>query len=337
MAKPLVSVLTPVYNGEEFLAACIESVLRQTHSNWEFVIVDNCSDDGTEAIARRYTDADPRISYERHDEFVNQIHNHNRAFEAMSSESTYCKVVQADDWIYPECLERMVGVAEQHPSVGIVGAYRSKGNAVDLLGVPSGRSVVPGVEILRQSLLGGPYVTGTPTSTLLRSELVRARQPFYDPSFRHADTEAAYRLFSVGDFGMVHEVLTFTRMRPVSETSFSMRVNSYGPENLRMLIRYGPQVLSWTEYRSRLQTELRRYVGWQAKQRLKPSRLRDAEFRDYHRRVIDEIEADAAGDREVRRAMTVIRWLLGQPGARAWPPRQVAAPSRSTSRRSAQS
>src|SRR5262249_10035470 len=142
MAIPLVSVLTPVHNGEAFLAECVESVLRQTHSEWEYVIVDNSSDDDTEAIARRYSEADRRIRYERYDELVGPIDNHNRAFQAMSAQSTYCKVVQADDWISPDCLERMVGVAETNPSVGIVGAYRLRGEAVDLVGVPYWRSVV---------------------------------------------------------------------------------------------------------------------------------------------------------------------------------------------------
>ena len=52
--QPLVSVVTPVYNGAEYLVECIESVVNQTYANWEYVIVDNCSTDDTLAIARRY-------------------------------------------------------------------------------------------------------------------------------------------------------------------------------------------------------------------------------------------------------------------------------------------
>ena len=89
----------------------------------------------------------------------------------------------------------MVALADSNPQVGLVSAYRLAGEAVDLVGLPYWRTVVPGAEILRQSLLGGPYVTGTPTSVLIRSELIRARQPFYDLTFRHADTEAAYWTF----------------------------------------------------------------------------------------------------------------------------------------------
>ena len=51
------------------------------------------------------------------------VPNFNQALRRISLASKYCKVVFADDWIFPECLERMVGVAEQHSSIGIVGAY----------------------------------------------------------------------------------------------------------------------------------------------------------------------------------------------------------------------
>ena len=52
MEQPLVSVLTPVYNGEPYLGECIESVLNQTYQNFEYIIVNNCSKDRTLEIAR---------------------------------------------------------------------------------------------------------------------------------------------------------------------------------------------------------------------------------------------------------------------------------------------
>ena len=58
---PLVSVVTPVHNGEAFLRECIESVLAQTYSHWEYIIVDNCSTDRTLEIASEYAIKDTRI------------------------------------------------------------------------------------------------------------------------------------------------------------------------------------------------------------------------------------------------------------------------------------
>src|SRR5438093_8149037 len=53
--QPLVSVVTPIYNGEKYLAECIESVLAQTYQNWEYVIVNDCSTDRSLDIAQYYT------------------------------------------------------------------------------------------------------------------------------------------------------------------------------------------------------------------------------------------------------------------------------------------
>ncbi len=58
---PLVSIVTPVYNGEKFLAEAIESVLGQTYPNWEYTIVENCSIDHTLEIAQSYAIKDKRI------------------------------------------------------------------------------------------------------------------------------------------------------------------------------------------------------------------------------------------------------------------------------------
>ncbi|MBA2547968.1 MAG: glycosyltransferase family 2 protein, partial [Burkholderiaceae bacterium] len=108
MQEPFVSVVTPFYNTALYLAECIESVLAQQYGNFEFILSDNCSTDGSREIIEPYAARDSRIRYIRHDAFVNQVQNYNRALRQISPDSCYCKVVQADDWILPECLSRMV-------------------------------------------------------------------------------------------------------------------------------------------------------------------------------------------------------------------------------------
>jgi glycosyltransferase involved in cell wall biosynthesis len=308
--SPFVSVVTPVYNGEQHLAECIESILRQTYDQWEYVVVDNSSSDRTPDIVESFARRDSRVRLSRYEAFVDAVASYNRAFASANPESAYTKVVGADDWLYPECLERMVGLAEEHREVGVVGAYRMDDTAVDLVGLRSEKSVAAGHEILRQSLGGGPYVTGSPTSLLYRSELTRGRVPFYDPSFRHADTEAVYWVLTRSDFGLVHEVLTFTRRPPAGETPVSVRLSTYTPENLRMLLRYGPDVFGEAEFRRRLRIDLAEYVWWHAKQRLRPSRHGDDEFRAFHLRAVELISAEAGEYGEVKRAMRLVRRLL---------------------------
>ena len=124
--EPLVSVVTPVYNGEDFLTECIESVLRQTYGNYEYIIVNNCSTDRSLEIALNYSKRDSRIRVHSNSQFVGVIENHNIAFRLISPNSKYCKVVSADDWLFPECLARMVDVAEANPSAGFVGSYAAQ-------------------------------------------------------------------------------------------------------------------------------------------------------------------------------------------------------------------
>jgi glycosyltransferase involved in cell wall biosynthesis len=108
---PLVTVLTPVYNGADFLAECIESVLKQTYDNFEYIIVNNCSTDRTLEIAQEYAARDSRIRVHNNEQFVAVIANHNIAFNLMSPKARYSKMVSGDDYLFPDCLERMVEFA----------------------------------------------------------------------------------------------------------------------------------------------------------------------------------------------------------------------------------
>ena len=85
--EPLVSVVTPVFNGGTFLSECIESVLAQTYDNWEYIIVNNCSTDNSLAIADDYAKKDHRIIVHTNDRFVGVIENHNIAFTLIDRKS----------------------------------------------------------------------------------------------------------------------------------------------------------------------------------------------------------------------------------------------------------
>jgi glycosyltransferase involved in cell wall biosynthesis len=260
--QPLVSVLTPVYNTAEYLAECIESVLNQTYGSWEYVIVDNCSTDGSLEIARSYADRDSRIRVVAADEFLGPGENANRALREMSPRAKSCKVLHADDWLFPECLERMVELAERHPNVGVVSAYRLEETRVTLQGIPYGTSVLPGRDVARSALLGGPYpyLFGSPTSVLIRSDLIRKRDPFYNVEnrFQH-DQEALYELLQESDLGFVHQVLTFTRRPETAGTAYWVRVGAGLPGQIDLFLRYGPIFLERTEYQRRLAVLLAEY------------------------------------------------------------------------------
>jgi glycosyltransferase involved in cell wall biosynthesis len=190
--QPFVSVVTPVYNTEKYLAACIESVLGQTYANWEYVIVNNRSTDRSLQIAESYARLDPRIRIVTNPKHLKQMENLNRAFHLISKESKYCKVIHADDWLFPECLSRMVAVAEAHPTVGIVGSYRLDERIVNLDELPFPSPCTDGKEIARRYFQGGRYLFGSPSSLLIRSDLIRKRPQFYDESTLHGDKLACF-------------------------------------------------------------------------------------------------------------------------------------------------
>src|SRR5581483_154417 len=127
---PLVSVVTPFYNTAPYLKECIESVLSQQYPNFEYILSDNCSSDGSLEIAERYAKQDSRIRLIRQPRFLTQREHFNEGLRQISPESKYCKIVNADDTIFPRCLQEMVRCSEQSDSIGLVSSYYLKNNAV---------------------------------------------------------------------------------------------------------------------------------------------------------------------------------------------------------------
>jgi glycosyltransferase involved in cell wall biosynthesis len=286
--EPLVSVVTPLYNGEKYLAECIESVLAQTYRNWEHVVFNNLSKDRSLEIAEEYARKDPRLRVITGTEFVTAIPNWNNALRRISGGSKYVKFVHADDWLFPECLARMVALAEEHPSIGLVSAYRIAEDEVDLDGLPPSLRVVPGREVCRRALLDATFnVFGSPTSVLYRADLVRARATFFPEMSVHADTEVCFELLGESDLGFVHQVLTYTRRHNDSVSSKIVHYNTRLLGRWITLKRFGPIHLSDTEYRARLEKRLKSYYAFLARSVFA---LRDRDFWAYHRRMRAELE-----------------------------------------------
>ncbi|MDH4143785.1 MAG: glycosyltransferase, partial [Acidimicrobiia bacterium] len=113
-ADPTVSVGLPVYNGENYLAGCIESVLNQDFEDFELVVSDNCSTDGTEHIAREAAARDPRVRYERLDANRGAAFNYNATFRR--SRGRYFTWLAHDDLRHQRFLSSCVAALDAAPA-----------------------------------------------------------------------------------------------------------------------------------------------------------------------------------------------------------------------------
>ena len=289
-SAPLVSIVTPFYNTRQFLPECIESVLRQTHENWEYVLVDNRSTDGSGEIAAQYASRFPnKIRLIRTDSFLSQVQNYNFALTCISPKSKYCKMVQADDWLFPDCVRAMVEVAEAHPSVGIVAAYQLE-DEIRLDGLPYPSPEVPGRDACRLFFLNGKYLFGSPTSSLIRSDAVRSRNPFYDERYApFEDGHVCFDLLKSWDFGFVHQVLTFSRYDNGGMMSRFLQFGIWPLLRLSMLVAHGKDYLTSEEYDRLLEIAEREYFLHLTKSAC-AFHPQTREFWQYHRKGLASID-----------------------------------------------
>jgi len=265
-AAPRVSVVTPVYNGATFLGDCIESVLAQTHDNFEYLILDNASTDDTPRIISEYAAREPRIRHLRNDALLPQIENWNVSMNAISPDSRYCKVVHADDVLFRECLERMVAVGERHPSVSLIGAYRIDGRRVNMASIPYPVEKVDGRELCRRRLLGEwEDLFGSPSSVMYRSACVRERGGrFYGLANPNTDTEVCFELLKTGDYGFVHQVLTYTRRHQATETAKMRQRGTHSLGRIMIARDHGRDFLNPAEHRFAMELQLRYHYAYLA-------------------------------------------------------------------------
>ena len=115
MTKPLVSIAIPAYNCERYIAQSIESLLNQSFGDFELVISDNASTDGTEAVCRRYAAQDARVRYVRRSENIGGPGNFRYVFSLCVGK--YHKWSTADDHWHPDFVREAVAVLDARPDV----------------------------------------------------------------------------------------------------------------------------------------------------------------------------------------------------------------------------
>lgn len=131
---PQISVIVPVYKVEKYLKRCVDSVLRQTFTDFELILVDDGSPDGSPQMCDQYAQQDGR---------VHVIHQKNGGLSAArnagidwafaNSNSRWLTFVDSDDWIHPQTLEALLKAAQDnHVDVSICGFQKTNGEEVEV-------------------------------------------------------------------------------------------------------------------------------------------------------------------------------------------------------------
>lgn len=221
MPEPLVSIVTPVYNGAKYLKNCIHGVLNQTYVNFEYVILDNASTDGTADIIAAFADRDPRIKTFRNPNTLKIIDNWNESLKYISADARWVKFAFADDHLFPNCVTDMVATGERDDGIGFVSAYHLNGKVVANVGLPMSQTAGDGKVLLKQHLLRHLHVCLDSPNTVLYRRAVLDELQGFDNTFFHADTELAFRILYRHSLGFVHQVLTWTGVNEDRGASFS--------------------------------------------------------------------------------------------------------------------
>jgi glycosyltransferase involved in cell wall biosynthesis len=187
--RPLVSVIIPAYNGQSYIAAAIESVLAQTYSDWELIVVDDGSQDRTAEVVRAYGN-DVRYVYQENQDVAAA---RNRGVR--EARGVWIAFLDQDDFFLPEKLALQVAMAVRNPNAAIVhGGWQIVDACV---GVMSSVEPWQGLPVLDMEawLLWKPVFLG---AMLLRRDWLE-RVGGFDVQFRQAsDVDLVLRLVLMG-------------------------------------------------------------------------------------------------------------------------------------------
>src|SRR5260370_882906 len=209
MTLPTVSVIMPVYNSERYLDEAVESILRQTFSDFEFIITDDGSTDSSLARLRRYSERDPRIRLNSRPNtgYVQAL------IEAVPlAKGKYIARMDADDISLPERFERQVRFLEQNPEYAVVG---SKVLLIDSDGAPlkymGERQQHEDIDAAHMRGEGGAIIH---PSAMLRTEAMRAIGSYR--LLKDEDLDLFLRLAEYGKVANLPDVLLHYRQHPKS-------------------------------------------------------------------------------------------------------------------------
>ena len=235
-----ISVCMPIYNSSKYIVHAIESVLKQTLTDFERIIIDDCSTDDTGVIAAYFAERDERIQYIRNDTNAGMVNNWNRCLEKATGR--YIKFLFGDDLLADDALEQMAGYLDANPDVGLVASARilidDSNTPIETLAHFDTR-IYEGSEIIKVCFLQQNNLVGEPTAVMFRKEL--AGRGFNSDYRQMVDLEMWFHLLDQGDFAYIKQPLCSFRVHPEQQTK----------KNIQSLFHYSEFFLLMEEYINR--------------------------------------------------------------------------------------
>jgi len=224
-SQALVSVVVPVFNGENHLRELIESILAQTHKNLEIIFTEGGGDDSGQGIITEYAEKDPRIQLILTQERITAAENWTKATQAASAD--YIKLICQDDLLTPDSIEKQLQDLTDFPNAVMAISQR---DVVDrnskVLYAKRGLTGLKGKEIdgsrvVHTCYLQGTNVIGEPLAVLFRREPLLAAMPWTDHNPLMLDLNTYQKIAPMGTVVTRHESLGAFR---VSTSSWSTRL-----------------------------------------------------------------------------------------------------------------
>jgi glycosyltransferase involved in cell wall biosynthesis len=236
---PSLSVLIPVFNGEPFLAECLDSVLSQDFTDFEVLISDDASTDGSAAVIERFARRDGRIRWWRNPRNLGIGGNFNACLKPARGE--FIKYLLHDDkLIHSSALQRMVVTMQNDPSVSLT---VSAARLIDVRSRPIrtrnsfGRSgVCDGKPVIVRCLSENANLIGEPSLALFRRS--QATRGFDERLKQLLDLEMWFHLLEQGRFAHIAEPLCAFRQHAGQQTELNVRTAAAVNEPFLMAERY---------------------------------------------------------------------------------------------------
>jgi glycosyltransferase involved in cell wall biosynthesis len=232
-----VSVLVPVFNGADYLAECLDSILMQDFRDVEILIADDQSSDASPAIIEKYAARDARIRWWQNPQRLGLTANSNVCLRAASGE--YIKFVHQDDkFLCPSALGKMVAALDENPSAVLAGSRQhltGKKSPPTIFSRNSG--LYNGRQMIVACLEQNTNLIGQPSLTLFRKQF--AGRGFDERFTGLMDYEMWCHLLEQGDFIYLAEPLATWRVHTDQQTARCRQADRPDHEALRLLEIYG--------------------------------------------------------------------------------------------------